>query len=152
MVYVDVEHHVYLPRSASCVRPCHPVREDTMPKQTLSSVGWMMLYVHRLIRDGGPGCPPRLSQCSWALLASTETIRLIRDGEPRTSTWSFTQLLSSGCHQWTMLPITNTWQHVTTSSQPTLQDAITRGDHSATRVHKVHNSKDAMTDLFYLHS
>ena len=28
-------------------------------------------------------------------LASTETIRTIRDGEPRTATWTFTHLLSS---------------------------------------------------------
>ena len=33
-------------------------------------VGWVLLYVHRnrrLIRDGSPGRPPRLSHSSWAL-------------------------------------------------------------------------------------
>ena len=33
-------------------------------------VGWVLLYVHRnrrLIRDGSPGRPPRLSKSSWAL-------------------------------------------------------------------------------------
>ena len=33
-------------------------------------VGWVLLYVHRnrrLIRDGSPGRPPRLSHSAWAL-------------------------------------------------------------------------------------
>ena len=36
-------------------------------------VGWVLLYVHRnhrLIRDGSPGRPPRLSHSSWTLLFS----------------------------------------------------------------------------------
>ena len=37
--------------------------------------------------------PPMLSvQCCFT---STETVRTIRDGEPRTATWIFTQLLGS---------------------------------------------------------
>ena len=38
-----------------------------------SSFGWVMFYVHRnrrLIRDGSPGRPPRLSHISWALVFS----------------------------------------------------------------------------------
>ena len=58
---------------------------------------WVLLYVHRnrrLIRDGSPGWPPRLSHSSCALTYTAETIRLIRDGEPRMATSTFTQLLS----------------------------------------------------------
>ena len=62
----------------------------------------------RLVRDGSPARPPRLSHSSWALtflpghsssalLTPTETaVWTIRDGEPRTATLTFTQLLSSG--------------------------------------------------------
>ena len=38
-----------------------------------SSFGWVLLYVHRnrkLIGDGSPGRPPRLSHRSWALESS----------------------------------------------------------------------------------
>ena len=53
--------------------------------------GWVLLYVHkkrRLIRDGSPGRPPRLSHSSWALAAywlkccftSTETVGLLGTG------------------------------------------------------------------------
>ena len=60
----------------------------------------------RLIRDGSPGRPPPLSHSSWVLssslqccFTSTETVRTVRDGEPRTATSTFTQLLSS--ESWT---------------------------------------------------
>ena len=59
---------------------------------------WVLPYVHRnrrLIRDGSPGRPPRLSHSSCAMTSTVETIRLIRDGEPRTATATFTQLLSA---------------------------------------------------------
>ena len=39
-------------------------------------VGWVLLYVHRnrrLIRDGSPGRPPRLSHSSWALTRQVST-------------------------------------------------------------------------------
>ena len=58
----------------------------------------------RTIRDGSPGCPPRLSHGSWAVsssvqiqccFTSTKTIKTIRDGEPKTATSTFTQLLNS---------------------------------------------------------
>ena len=74
----------------------------------------MLLSVHRqkpwgLLGTGSAGRPPRLSHSSGALrererererefqccFSSTETIRIIRDGEPRTSTSTFTQLLNS---------------------------------------------------------
>ena len=56
--------------------------------------------------QGRPGRPPRLSHSSRGLLAeqfkfrrccftSTETVRTIKDGEPRTSTSTLTQPLSS---------------------------------------------------------
>ena len=54
-----------------------------------------------LLGTGNPGQPPRLSHSSWApislqcCLTSTETVRCVRDGEPRTATSTFTQLLSS---------------------------------------------------------
>ena len=56
-----------------------------------------------LLGAGSPGRPPRLSHSSCALnnsssqccFTSTETVRTIRDGEPRTATSTFTQLLSS---------------------------------------------------------
>ena len=38
------------------------------------AVGWVLLYVHgfhRLIRDGSPGRPPRLSHSSWALILNS---------------------------------------------------------------------------------
>ena len=38
------------------------------------AVGWVLLYVHgfhRLIRDGSPGQPPRLSHSSWALILNS---------------------------------------------------------------------------------
>ena len=50
------------------------------------------------------GRPPQLSHSSWALtvcvhvqccLKSTETVRTVRDGEPRTATSTFTQFLGS---------------------------------------------------------
>ena len=68
----------------------------------------LLLYVHRDRRDywgrEGLGRPPRLSHSSWPLccplvqccFTSTETVRTVRDGEPRTSTSTFTQLLSTG--------------------------------------------------------
>ena len=43
-------------------------------------VGWVLLYVHinrRLIRDGSPGRPPRLSHSSWALMPKTEIMLLL---------------------------------------------------------------------------
>ena len=60
--------------------------------QPLSSDSSVLLYVHRnrrLIRDGSPGWPPRLSHSSWALnvvslpfcSTSTEARLLIRDGD-----------------------------------------------------------------------
>ena len=57
----------------------------------------------RLLGTGSPERPPRLSHSSRPLKAetrsvlftSTETVRTIRDGEPRTATSTFTQLLSS---------------------------------------------------------
>ena len=57
----------------------------------------------RLLGTGNPGRPPRLSHSSSALsrlqmqycFTSTETMETIRDGEPRTATSTFTQLLSS---------------------------------------------------------
>ena len=69
------------------------------------------LYVHRDDKDysvgtGSPGRPPRLSHSTvQCCLTSTETmrtifnvatesIRTVRDGEPRTSTSTFTQLRS----------------------------------------------------------
>ena len=39
------------------------------------------------------GCKVTMTRCCFT---STETARLIRDGEPRTATSTFTQLLSSG--------------------------------------------------------
>ena len=57
-----------------------------------------------VLGTGSPGRPPRLSHSCWALtvcvhvqfyFTSTETVRTIRDGEPRTATSTFTQLLSS---------------------------------------------------------
>ena len=60
-----------------------------------------------LLGTGSPGRPPRLSHGSWALVnrlcvqccfTSTEVIRTIRDGEPRTSTSTSKQLPSS---EWT---------------------------------------------------
>ena len=62
----------------------------------------VLLYVHRnrrLIRDGSPGGPPRLSYSTWTLMitpvveccfTSTETVGVLR-----TATSTFTQLLSS---------------------------------------------------------
>ena len=54
-----------------------------------------------LLGTGNPGWPPRLPYSSWTLRArvqccftTTETIRRVRDGEPRTATSTFTQLLS----------------------------------------------------------
>ena len=41
----------------------------------LSLIGWGLLYVHRnrrLIRDGSPRRPPRLSHSSWALLSLSQ--------------------------------------------------------------------------------
>ena len=59
---------------------------------SVGEVGWVLLYVHRnrrLIRDGSPGRPPRLSHSFWALTASVEVLlyvhrnrRLIMDGRP----------------------------------------------------------------------
>ena len=55
-----------------------------------------------LLGTGNPGWPPRLPYSSWTLRArvqccftTTETIRPVRDGEPRTATSTFTQLLNS---------------------------------------------------------
>ena len=75
---------------------------------TLSSISMLLLRPQKsqgLFGSGSPGRPPRLSHSSWALTArrsfvqccftSTETIRTIRYREPRTSTSTFTQLLSS---------------------------------------------------------
>ena len=61
----------------------------------------VLLYVHknhRLIRNGSQGWPSRLSHSSCALTYTAETIRLIRDGEPRMATSTFTQLLCSDVH------------------------------------------------------
>ena len=67
----------------------------------------MLLHVHRdtarTIRDGEPGWPPRLSQLLSSeafefvqcCFTSTEDVRTVRDGEPRTSTSTLTQLLNS---------------------------------------------------------
>ena len=49
----------------------------------------------RLIRDGSPGRPPRLSHSSRTLIYVHRNRRLIRDGKPRTATSTFTQLLNS---------------------------------------------------------
>ena len=60
-----------------------------------------------LLGTRSPRRPPRLSHSSWALnfwatiqccSTSIETVRTIRDREPRTSTSNFTQLLSSVIH------------------------------------------------------
>ena len=71
-------------------------------RQLMSKLVEVLLYVHRnhrLIRDGSPGRPPRLSHSSCALsvcwlkccFTSTETVGLLLRREPRTT---FTQLLS----------------------------------------------------------
>ena len=48
-------------------------------KSFFTRVGWVLLYVHRnrrLIRDGSPGQPPRLSHSSWTLFTSVKQIIL----------------------------------------------------------------------------
>ena len=47
---------------------CCAAREDS--KRSSADNGWVLLYVHRnrrLIRDGSPGRPPRLSHSFWTL-------------------------------------------------------------------------------------
>ena len=59
--------------------------------------GWVALYVHRnrrLIRDGSPGQPPRLSHSSWALMRLCMRDcgylqRLLNFSPPRWCTYSF---------------------------------------------------------------
>ena len=56
--------------SLSVLKRCHTNTTVTQVTYGNSWVGWVLLYVHRdrrLIRDGSPGRPPRLSHSSWAL-------------------------------------------------------------------------------------
>ena len=90
MVSVDVKHHVYFTSFVSymhwpsvcwnrleCVFLVHyrvlkPTGAFLGQQCTGRSWAWVLLYVHRncrIIRDGSPGRPPRLSHCSWTLLA-----------------------------------------------------------------------------------
>ena len=81
--------------------------------QFLSSMFMFNVALHPqrlywLLGTGSPGHPPLLSCSSWALpelhvhvhccFMSTETVQTMRDGDPRTSTSTFTQLLSSKKH------------------------------------------------------
>ena len=54
---------------AKAIRTSHTTLTHLLVRTWL--VGWVLLYVHRnsrLIRDGSPGRPARLSHSSWALL------------------------------------------------------------------------------------
>ena len=65
----------------------------------------VLLYVHRncrLIRDGSPGRPPRLSHSSWALRYYSSMLLYVhgdhkayKGREPRTATSTLTQYLGS---------------------------------------------------------
>ena len=81
-----------------------PLKELEKLTNTRFSVAWRPQKPSGLLGTGSPGRPPRLSHRSWSLerlfsfqccFTFTETVRLIRDGEPRTATSTFTQLLGS---------------------------------------------------------
>ena len=91
-------------------RPCRTNKQkDSRTKDvTQTRFSSMLLCVQRdkdLQRPGSPGRPPRLSNTapdlcvtkiqSQCCFKSTEAVRSIRDGEPRTAMSTFTQLLIS---------------------------------------------------------
>ena len=92
------------------------------------------LPTHDLFWAEGPAPPPS----SWSHM------------EPCRCVCAWRHEAEADAYQRTMLPITNTWKHFTRYN---LQSAGSAGGGyawwSATRVHRVHNSKDAMIENSY---